>query len=222
MRAAGPADPKVLEYVGAAGGRFELAVRASECLLAERAERLAPRPVADRATAAMAQQGPQDPALLHVTPSLVRRLVPTAVPVFLEVFSGCAALSKVAAQAGLLVMPPIDMSQGPEHDLTRADVATRLVDLIRSKRVTWVHLGTPCTTFCRFFLMFCLKCTRTVSRPEGDGSFDREIEGNLLLNVSCRIAEAATANGTYWTMENPRTSLLWVMPRILTHSNDWA
>ena len=150
------------------------------------------------------------------------RLVPTSLPVFLEVFSGCAALSKVAAQAGLLVMPPIDVSQGPEHDLTRADAATRLVDLIRSKRVTWVHLGTPCTTFWRFFLMFCLRCTRTVSRPEGNGSFDREIEGNLLLNVSCRIAEAATANGIYWTMENPRTSLLWVMPRIFTHSKDWA
>ena len=222
VREAGPMDQEILDYVEKAGGRWEQSIRASELLLAARVERLAPRPSGDAATHALAEQGNvemllEDPHLVESTPAPASGSVPvdSSRPVFLEVFSGVAALSKVAAQAGFLVLPPIDVSYGPDHDLTKESNVVRLIYLVKSRRVTWIHFGTPCTTFCRFFVMFCKRCTRTTGLPEGLGTFDREIEGNLLLDVTCRLARAAMAAGTYWTLENPRASLLWAMPSVV-------
>ena len=85
---------------------------------------------------------------------------------------------------------------------------------IRSGQVEWTRLGTPCTTFCRFYVMFAKNCSRSSANPAGSGVPVREAEGNLLLDDSCRIIRLAMKLGTWWSLENPRASLLWVMSSI--------
>ena len=122
VRSAGPADPQTLRYVEAAGNHWEQAIRASAELLAQRADRIAPRPTADRATGALAKQGQQEmldtsPELLADTPGLPYQPRGQAAPTFLEIFAGVASLSKMAAQAGCLVLPPSTSHGDPSTTL---------------------------------------------------------------------------------------------------------
>ena len=137
-------------------------------------------------------------------------------PTFLEVFAGCATLSAAAAKAGFRVLPPIDILYGARGNVLDATVAAGIMLMIQSGSLRWLHLGTPCTTFCRIFVMFHHLCSRTTECPEGDGTFDREVEGNRFVSLSCRFIEAAMQNGVWWTLENPRASLMWAVPRLAT------
>ena len=80
---------------------------------------------------------------------------------FLEVFSGVAVLTDVASQLGMRVFPPIDILHGGQCDILDPAVLGEVLRKIRSGEVQWVHLGTPCTSFCRFYVMFNKKCTRS-------------------------------------------------------------
>ena len=64
--------------------------------------------------------------------------------------------------------------------------------------------------------MFHHLCSRTTQCPEGDGTFDREVEGNRFVSLSCRFIEAAMQNGVWWSLENPRASLMWAVPWLAT------
>ncbi len=73
-------------------------------------------------------------------------------------------------------------------------------------------MGTPCTTLCRFFVIFKRRCTRMAKNPFGFGQSEKEQDGNALAAFSCRVASEAMKVGTWWTVENPRSSLLWALP----------
>ena len=133
-------------------------------------------------------------------------------PVFWKIFAGEGHLTTAAARMGFRTLPPIDLKSGAHHDSARPAVLSQILTIIRSGQVDWIHLGTPCTTFCRFFVMFAKECSRTMADPAGSGQSAREVLGNLLLDISCRIVRLAMKVGTWWTLENPRSSLLWLMP----------
>ena len=134
-----------------------------------------------------------------------------AKPGFLEIFAGVGVLSARAAAAGFEVHPPLDLLYGPQGDLLRPEVLEGVLRQIRSGKIRWVHLGTPCTTVCRFYLMFNQKCTRTSECPEGDGKNPREVEANRLFEITALIIRTCLENGVWWTLENPRWSLLWAI-----------
>ncbi len=101
---------------------------------------------------------------------------------------------------------------GPEQDLLKPTGRADLLRRVSSGEFDWIHMGTPCTTFCRFFTMFNRRCTQTAENPSGLGKFNKEQACNALVALSCRVASAAMKVGTWWTVENPRSSLLLASP----------
>ncbi len=112
-------------------------------------------------------------------------------PGLLEVFAGCTSLSAAAAEAGRRVLHPIDIEYDAQCDVLDRGVLHAILGVVRSGTVRWVHLATPCTSFCRFFVIFNRRYSCTTHLPEGLGTFDREIEGNKFVAASCRIIDAA-------------------------------
>ncbi len=128
--------------------------------------------------------------------------------------AGPANLTAAAASMGFRTMPPIEIRAGGQHDLTDGVVLRDLLTTTGRERVNWLHLDTLCTTFCRFHAVFARGCSRTSAQPAGDGLSAREVEGNLLLEASCRVVRAAMRVVTWRALENPPASLLWAMPNV--------
>jgi hypothetical protein len=53
--------------------------------------------------------------------------------------------------------------------------------------------------------------TRTAAKPWGDGSRKSEVEANKVVKLCLQILWACIATGTGFSIENPRTSLLWLL-----------
>ncbi len=60
--------------------------------------------------------------------------------------------------------------------------------------------------------MFNRRCTRTAENSLGRGQFEKETEGNALAALRFQVASAAMKLGTWWTVGNPRSLLLWALP----------
>jgi hypothetical protein len=168
---------------------------------------------------ALVAAGPQQAVLRRLgarltveAPGCVARPRPGRRLRFLEVFSGVGVLSDTMRSLGAQVLDPLDIKHGPSGDVLRSDVLQGILDAIANREVDWIHLGTPCTTFCMFFVLFHKLCTRSSTRPAGDCLFDREVIGNRLLAITVQIITACMKHGVWWTVENPRRSLVWAMP----------
>ena len=106
--------------------------------------------------------------------------------------------------------------QDPSCDLANPTNVEGLRQRILRREFTWVHMGPPCTSFCRWFLLTCRSCTRTESNPTGLETNLKEKRGNVLARVCVRLARACQTSGTSWSVENPRTSYLWRLPEYVT------
>ena len=84
---------------------------------------------------------------------------------------------------------------------------------IRSGKIKYVHVGLPCSSFSCLMRLWN-KGTRTRSRPEGSGTMTKEILGNRLLRHSVKIIRCRVRNHVFWTLENPRSSLAFLMPQL--------
>ena len=131
----------------------------------------------------------------------------------LELFSGVGALSKAARQHGWEVKE-VDIVNGAEFDLTRTQLQESLLDMIRSRCFTWVHLGPPCTTFSSWYLASSHSNTRTKMNPAGLGSSPAEALGNQMAEFSVRAARVCLQTGTWFSIEQPRTSWMWILPSV--------
>ncbi|CAE7771734.1 unnamed protein product [Symbiodinium sp. CCMP2592] len=153
-------------------------------------------------------------------PYVVRDLGPWA----LEIFAGTARLTSHWRSAGLLVLPPIDVTiSGQVYesvDLLDDKVFQRVLLLCRVGAIAFLHLGLPCSTF-----------SRARSRPGGppplrslaqplgllsvDHGFRDQLDrANLLMQRSIDLLEATIVAGGDASLENPLTSLLWQVPDI--------
>ena len=121
-----------------------------------------------------------------------RRGRPRAV---LEIFSGCSRLLAAASQQGLEVAAPVDLECGPWFNLLDRRVVNHVKALIRSRRVWYVHLGTPCTSWG--------VSTSEVSKDK------HRATGSTLAKVTLEIIMLCRRCGVHWSIENPLSSGLW-------------
>ena len=66
--------------------------------------------------------------------------------VFLELFSGCGAISKALSNMGFAVLA-FDIRNGPQYDLTKRSVLDLIRSWISAGEIAAVWFGTPCTTW---------------------------------------------------------------------------
>ena len=150
--------------------------------------------------------------------------------VFLEVFSGKAGLTLAMRRSGWSVLPLIDIVIEGEvlakTDILDQAVMQKVQNWLQSGVVALVHFGTPCTTFSR-------------ARKHGDGGpppirsekflngipgiSDADLEkvqlGTKFLDISLFLGDMVAAHGGHWTIENPGSSMLWIMPQTVQHTD---
>ncbi|CAE7663973.1 unnamed protein product, partial [Symbiodinium microadriaticum] len=153
-------------------------------------------------------------------PDLVKDLGPWC----LEIFSGSAGISAAWQDRGLLVLPPIDVTPSARVlepiDLLNATIFEFLLLLCRMGAVSFLHLGTPCSSF-----------SIARSRPGGPPPLRSQAEplglvkssqaaqwqltlANELLFRSLELFAAVVQAGGDATLENPRSSLMWQVPQV--------
>ena len=132
---------------------------------------------------------------------------------FLELYAGGGVLSKHLKAKGWETMP-VDIKDG--WDLLDPGTQEEIIRLIRSKQVDLVHLAPVCTSFCIAYYgpWITSGCTRSSSNPQGNGTVPKEVTGNRHVHFICRVIDACNESGTAWSMEQPQTSLMWLMPGV--------
>ena len=138
----------------------------------------------------------------------------------LELYSGGLAyggarLSVALSEQGLLVLRPVEAYPCKGKyvhmcDLQRVEARHRILNLVASNAVSYIHVGIPCSSWGR--LNNLNHGTRSKQFPDGtDGRLPRESLGNeqasficeLLLLLLCSLCKIP------WNVENPSDSLLW-------------
>ena len=145
--------------------------------------------------------------------------------VFVEVFSGKAGFTKALRKRGWLALPPIDVVVEGDvlapADILDPSLLAKLKNWVRSGVVRLVHFGTPCTTFSR--------ARRDDGGPPPIRSPEHlnEIPGILaddqvkvdmgteFLDITISLAALASEFDAAWTIENPLSSMMWLMPQMI-------
>ena len=128
----------------------------------------------------------------------------------LDLFCGLGSLSQSARSHGWQSRA-IDILNGPEQDLRSQKLQQELVMEVKSNEYTWVHMGPPCTTFTFWYRFTSSKNTRTATCPEGLGLSDAERLGNEMASFCAKLANLCIQQGVWFTIEQPRASLMWAL-----------
>ena len=145
---------------------------------------------------------------------------------FVEVFAGKAWLTRsVRRRRKLAVLPPIEIEVSEEvkgkADILDPMIRRKLEAWLRAGVVQFVHFGTPCTSF-------------SMARRHDGGpppvrdrenlygfedlqGYDKELveTGTLLMQVTAELCSLCSQLGIEWSVENPESSLLWLMPEMV-------
>ena len=117
---------------------------------------------------------------------------------FLELYSGCAQMSKSWARHGFRTLPPLELKQG--WDLKDAGLFWGILGLVRCGKVKFIWWSPPCTTFS---LARCPK-VRSLRIPWGFDLLDLvTMLGNLHAAQSLLIAMVQLAVGHFFAGEQP-------------------
>lgn len=114
-----------------------------------------------------------------------------------------------------------DIKLGSAYDLRHLQAQHRILGWIRSGKIRGGHLGTPCQSFSR-----ARDCPpgppplRSDAAPLGlprlsPKDFDKVRVGNILMRFSARVMQQAAQQNIPFSLENPRTSRLWLCPPVL-------
>ncbi|CAE7263778.1 unnamed protein product [Symbiodinium sp. CCMP2592] len=122
-----------------------------------------------------------------------------------ELFSGTGNLTKAIDRAGLPCLQPLDVCRAPHHDLTHPAVQRIVLDVLLSGLVWYVHMGTPCVVWSR--------ARHNIQNHKKARAKERV--GIQLAAFSARIAWLCLDLGVGFSIENPRSSLLWSFAPIL-------
>lgn len=126
----------------------------------------------------------------------------------LDIFSGKGGLARAARRHGWHVRE-VDILHGPAHDLTENKLQQELMQQVRARNFSWVHMGPPCTTFSSWYRFTSKQCTRSRSQPRGLNVSPAERLGNQMADFSASLARLCLEVGVWFTIEQPRTSLMW-------------
>ncbi len=110
-------------------------------------------------------------------------------------FAGHGGVTSACVEAGLRVLPPIELRRGRHCDVTLPAVARMLVAWILSGAVWALVLAPPCTLW---------------SRARGPPGLPGLVDPCAL--VLLRLLRAAKRAGVYVVVENPAASRLWAWP----------
>ena len=145
---------------------------------------------------------------------------------FVEIFAGKAGLSQGVQRRGkLAVLPPIEIEVSENVPFAASimdeKIKRKLEAWIRAGVIYLIHFGTPCTSFSR--------ARRDDGGPppvrnddnlrgvDGLKGYDLELVtvGNQLMVITAELATLCSSVGTLWSIENPASSMLWLMPEML-------
>ena len=131
---------------------------------------------------------------------------------FLELFAGEAGLTAaVRRAAGDIRANDRTLS---ELDLTDNQTFKKIKQLIKRKKIRWLHLAPPCRTFTRARRsdrIARVRKLRSHSKPEGFDTTNPLVkEANLLAARSAQLAALQHKAGGWFSIENPLTSYIWL------------
>lgn len=137
-----------------------------------------------------------------------------------EVFSGCARLSRACARAGFHVIA-YDIEYGKDCDLLVQRNLNKLIRFIHSHPVALVWFGTPCTSWSRARRNDGGPCplrddsTFLMGFPHVSPKDGEKIKvGNQLLAVTLDVCAICIKHQIRFVIENPFTSRLWLIAGI--------
>lgn len=146
---------------------------------------------------------------------------------FREIFAGKGKLTKCMQQVGIWeVLEPLEYMKGKlrieSMNILNPRVFTQLKKDASVPNQIW-HFGLPCGSFS--IIQHSNQGTRRKYNPAGDNSLLREVEGNLILARTMMLIDILERHGNFWTLENPKSSYVWLMPslkRKLLSENCWT
>lgn len=143
--------------------------------------------------------------------------------IFREIFAGKAKLTQVCKTFNkLTVEPPVDYKHKghgysiPSQDITDDRFFKTLKRDAKKPNQLW-HFGLPCGSFS--ILQHSNGGTRRKTNPQGNGTLPREVLGNLILERTLILIQILEKHGNWWTLENPRSSYVWLMPGLADKLN---
>ena len=96
---------------------------------------------------------------------------------FVEICGGAGVVSKAAAQLGMVVAPPLDISDSPHYDLRDVRFLEWIIFMISENRFESFLVEPPCTSFSAA----CHPAVRSYDQPLGfDRREPRTLHGNIL------------------------------------------
>eukprot|EP00438_Fugacium_kawagutii_P030437 Skav216222 [mRNA] locus=scaffold238:354151:354969:+ [translate_table: standard] len=139
----------------------------------------------------------------------------------LELFAGTARITKSLLKRGLLCFP-VDICIDPGHNLLDIHVQHRILHWIQGKRIRFLWLGIPCTSFTRarkddglgpgpIRSSFYVEGLPGLSQAD----LKKVRDGNALLQVSLRLLIACELHKVAYALENPASSFIWEMPAMV-------
>lgn len=118
---------------------------------------------------------------------------------FLELFAGTGRLTEAVRRNGLKVLPAFELANGREFNLLNPSIQSLVFGIVKSGRVWWLHLGTPCTAWSR--ARHGIKDHRRARKKEVQSV------GTALLTA--RLIRLCLSRGIAVSLENPFSSRLW-------------
>ena len=138
---------------------------------------------------------------------------------FMEAFAGSAVLTQELVRLGFTGRAYECSPDGPkgdylpEGDIERPENQNEIAEAIVNDKVFQLHASPSCTTWTPFQALN--ETTRTLDRPEGDGTLEKEVEGNRLMAISLFLVIMCIAYGVFFTLEHPKPSRVWRLPLVL-------
>eukprot|EP00438_Fugacium_kawagutii_P016098 Skav225961 [mRNA] locus=scaffold6030:95987:98131:- [translate_table: standard] len=153
----------------------------------------------------------------HDTSAKPRCVAPKRKLLFREVFAGKARLSASMKKVAFVeVGEPVEIRNASKkrgtQDILDNTFFKHLLAQASEPGQLW-HFGLPCGSFS--ILQHSNGGTRRKHCPEGLNLLEREIKGNKILERTFQLIAALTKAGNWWTLENPKSSYVWLMPRLV-------
>ena len=102
---------------------------------------------------------------------LIRVVRSAPEPIFWEIFSGSAGLTKEFVRQGWTCGPPIDVIFNPDFDCLNPGFVGVVIGLILERRVRVLHVGPPCASFSMAVNRFPQYAMRSKAFPDGFREF---------------------------------------------------
>ncbi|CAE6927060.1 unnamed protein product [Symbiodinium sp. CCMP2592] len=134
----------------------------------------------------------------------------SSAPGWLDLFSGSRGFAKALAAAAPCWVLCVDVSHGLDEDLLRTDLQEELLRLIRGRAFHGVSAGPVCSSFSGAIT----PSWRTKEFPQGRPDLrsdqqDKVLAGNMMLEFTLEVLQAAEEVGILFWVENPQNSWFW-------------